>query len=110
MRLLPLPCLAVLKPASVPHDEAAANEATADGKEPEALPHRLALVLKANDARVLLFDEKSKNPFESALADFDVQYSGQVILFQATSKAAVEGDPMLRPDKEFGFRWFIPEL
>jgi hypothetical protein len=33
-----------------------------------------------------------------------------VILFQVTSKAAVEGDPMLKPDKEFGFSWFIPEL
>jgi hypothetical protein len=59
---------------------------------------------------VLLFDENSKNPFESALTDFEVQYSGQVILFQATSKAAVEGDPMLAPKKEFGFNWFIPEL
>jgi subfamily B ATP-binding cassette protein HlyB/CyaB len=73
-------------------------------------PYRLALVLKANDARVLLFDENSKNPFESALTDFEVQYSGQVILFQSTSKAAVEGDPMLARKKEFGFNWFIPEL
>ncbi len=32
------------------------------------------------------------------------------MLFQATSKAAVEGDRMLAPKKEFGFDWFIPEL
>lgn len=113
---LPLPCLAVLRPA-VPQASPAANDAAtpppAQGEGGTAVPpqhHRLALVLKADDARVLLFDEQSKTPFERALADFDAQYSGQVILFQAASKAAVEGDPMLRPDKEFGFGWFIPEL
>jgi len=120
---LPLPCLAVLKPASAQHPVAAANESitpsplTGEGGgegagegQDVSPPYRLALVLKANDARVLLFDETSKNPFESALADFDAQFSGQVILFQATSKAAVEGDPMLARKKEFGFNWFIPEL
>ena len=120
---LPLPCLAVLKPASAQHPVAVANESitppplTGEGGcegagegQDVSPPYRLALVLKANDARVLLFDETSRNPFESALADFDAQFSGQVILFQATSKAAVEGDPMLKPDKEFGFSWFIPEL
>lgn len=115
---LPLPFLAVLKPTAVPHPVEAANQTIPastlpeDGEgEPKAPPpHRLALVLKADDARVLLFDEKSKNPFESALAEFDIQYSGQVILFQALSKAAVEGDPMLKEKKEFGFHWFIPEL
>jgi subfamily B ATP-binding cassette protein HlyB/CyaB len=120
---LPLPCLAVLKPASAQHPVAAANESitpsplTGEGGgegagegQDVSPPYRLALVLKANDARVLLFDENSKNPFESALTDFEVQYSGQVILFQSTSKAAVEGDPMLARKKEFGFNWFIPEL
>ena len=105
---LPLPCLAVLKPASVARAEPAANDPV--NPEPPVAPHRLALILKANNARVLLFDEKSKSPFEAALADFDVEYSGQVMLFQASSKAATEGDPMLQPKKEFGFSWFIPEL
>ncbi len=116
---LPLPCLAVLKPASAPHPETAANDSIHSAPSPGAgggegasssPPHRLALILRVHDARVLLFDETSKNPFESALADFELQYSGQVILFQAASKAAIEGDPMLKPDKEFGFSWFIPEL
>ena len=106
---LPLPCLAVLKPASVPHTEPAANDAATGGEAP-APPHRLVLVLKANNTKLLLFDEKSKNPFESALKDFELQYAGEVMLFQATSKAAVEGDPMLQEKKEFGFSWFIPEL
>jgi subfamily B ATP-binding cassette protein HlyB/CyaB len=119
LRGLPLPCLAVLKPA-VRQADSAANDAVSptpmmkDGSEAgEEAPlqhHRLALVLKADDARLLLFDENSKSPFETALTDFEAQYSGQVILFQAASKAAVEGDPMLKPNTEFGFNWFIPEL
>ena len=103
---LPLPCLAVLKPA--PHPVPAASELIApspstgkdEGEDKSESapppPYRLALVLKANEARVLLFDEKSNNPFEAPLADFEAQYSGRVILFQATSKAAVEGDQMLQ--------------
>src|SRR5215217_5543177 len=64
---LPLPCLAVLKPASVAHPIEAANQAIAasvpseaEGEPEVPPPHRLVLVLKADDARVLLFDEKSK--------------------------------------------------
>ena len=106
---LPLPCLAVLRPAAAPAAESAANDAGGTA-QPESPPHRLVLVLKANNAKVLLFDEKRKNPFEAGLKEFESQYAGQVMLFQATSKAAVEGDPMLQQKKEFGFSWFIPEL
>ena len=116
---LPLPCLAVLKPAAGPHPDSAANDSitaapslraggSEDSKPPQ--PHRLVLVLTADAARVLLFDEKSKDPFEAALSDFAVQYSGQVILFQASSQASAEGDPLLQEKPAFGFRWFIPEL
>src|SRR5207244_3158533 len=57
---LPLPCLAVLKPAPVPHVDPAANESIAPstGEAEIPPPHRLALVLRANNARVLIFDEK----------------------------------------------------
>ena len=116
---LPLPCLAVLKPAAAPHPESAANdpithslsqtESGGDGTAPPQT-HRLVLVLQADAARVLLFDETSKNPFDASLADFDLQYAGQVILFQAGAQAAVEGDPLLEEKPAFGFRWFIPEL
>ena len=116
---LPLPCLAVLKPAAAPHPESAADdpithslsqtESRGDGTA-AAQTHRLVLVLKADAARVLLFDETSKNPFDAALADFETQYAGQVILFQAGAQAAVEGDPLLEEKPAFGFRWFIPEL
>jgi subfamily B ATP-binding cassette protein HlyB/CyaB len=116
---LPLPCLAVLKPSAAPHPDTAANDPANSVRDPAqsagqnaapSPPHRLVLVLKANEACVLLFDEQSENPFEAALADFEMQYAGQVILFQANSKAAVDGDPLLEAKPAFGFRWFVPEL
>lgn len=119
LRGLPLPCLAILKP-DVAQGDVAANDAVTplmgEGRgegAPSPKPvehHRLALVLKADDTRILLFDEKSKNPFESALADFDARFTGQVMLFIATEKAAAQDDPLLTQKPEFGFRWFIPEL
>ncbi len=48
--------------------------------------HRLALVLKADAARVLLFEETSSNPFEAALGDFELRFAGQVVLVSATEK------------------------
>ncbi len=87
------------------------GEGRGEGEEaPSPSHYHLALILKADDSRVLLFDETSKTPVETDVADFAARYSGQVILFQAESKAAVEGDPLLQQKKEFGFSWFIPEL
>jgi len=86
------------------------GEGRGEGEEAPPQHHHLALILKADEARVLLFDETSKTPVETGLDDFAARYSGQVILFQAESKGAVEGDPLLQQKKEFGFSWFIPEL
>ncbi len=68
------------------------------------------LVLKASDTKILLFDEKSENPFEIALKDFAVDYAGQVVLFMAGEKSLDQSDPALKESPEFGFKWFIPEL
>jgi subfamily B ATP-binding cassette protein HlyB/CyaB len=116
---LPLPCLAVLKPASAPHPVPAANDAVTPspsqgegGGEGSTSPHphRLVLILKATDSTVLLFDDKSRNAFETALKDFASDYAGQVVLFIAGEKGLAASDPALKETREFGFKWFIPEL
>lgn len=109
---LPLPCLAVLKPAPAePQDPSSAAPGDAGGATPDPVQlYRLALVLKADDKQVVLFDEKSKNPFNAVLKDFEVLYAGQVVLFAAGTKASTAVDPMLQEQREFGFKWFIPEL
>ena len=103
---LPLPCLVVLKPEPA---EPQADAPPASGSDPVQL-HRLALVLKADDKQVVLFDEKNKNPVNSALADFESQFTGQVVLFAPSTKTPAEADSKLQEQSEFGFKWFIPEL
>ena len=111
---LPLPCLAILKPASAPNPDSVANDAitlpAAAGEGGAPLLHRLVVVVKANDTRVLLFGDESPNPYESALADFELEFAGQVVLFNAGEKALDASDPTLKATPEFGFKWFIPEL
>ena len=98
---LPLPGLAILKPA--PRSAHEENTVT-------PFFHRLALVIKADAARVLLFDQQTQKPFTQSLEDFEAQYAGRMILFAPGSKAAAEADPALQEKHGFGFRWFIPEL
>jgi subfamily B ATP-binding cassette protein HlyB/CyaB len=115
---LPLPGLAVLKPAA-PHPDLAANdsdtlsptegEGGGEGRTPPQ-HHRLALVLKADNARVLLFDQQNQNPLTKSLEEFEAQYAGTVILFAPESRGLAESDPALKEPQEFGFKWFIPEL
>ena len=103
---LPLPCLAVLKPRPA---EPQADSFSAPGADPVQL-YRLVLVLKADGNQVLLFDEKSKNPVNSELRDFESQFAGHVVLFAPRAKAPADADPALPEKREFGFKWFIPEL
>ena len=116
---LPLPGLAVLKPAPASSDASrsdirspalGAGTGTGDATGRTHDFHRLALIIKAEGARVLLFYQKSQNPFTQSLEEFEAQYAGQMILFAPEAKAALETDPALQEKHEFGFRWFIPEL
>ena len=127
---LPLPSLAVLKPAANP-DASSVSSATpspSGGRAAqhargitgeEEVPgtsnttksfHRLALILKADGERVLLFDQHSQTPFTKTLKEFEDLYAGQVLLFAPGDKAALDIDPAAQEKREFGFKWFIPEL
>lgn len=128
---LPLPCLAVLKPPGGGLAHAAGEAAsrapagaraarapgldagTAPAAEPDAEDsptHGLALVLRADGARVLLFEEGGRNPVEMTLADFEARFAGECVLFIASEKETAAGDPLLAQKPAFGFGWFIPEL
>ena len=90
---LPLPCLVVLKPRPAQFQEQTAAASSSFAQEETAPFHRLALVLKADDTRVLLFDEQNRNPFDASLQEFGAQYTGQVVLFIASAQASAEVDP-----------------
>jgi subfamily B ATP-binding cassette protein HlyB/CyaB len=113
---LAAPYLAVFKPsdearaAAENPQSAATADAAAEALPAEAIKHRLVLVLKADPANLVLFDQKSTSPFPVTPADFDSQYAGQVLLFIAASQGEADADPTLKEPPAFGFKWFIPEL
>jgi ATP-binding cassette, subfamily B, bacterial HlyB/CyaB len=133
LAMLPLPCLVILKPApQVPSDPddlvftATAKRDRLDDAATRALdgerPHdteselssvafnRLALVIKADGNRVLLFVQDRQNPFTQTLEEFESLYSGEAILFAPEPGAGLELEPELRRKRQFNFSWFVPEL
>ena len=120
---LPLPGLAILMPDERPTPSFAKNAtlspAPEEGLDGEVTPaiaqtanhfHRLALILKVDGERVLLFDQQSPAPFTKTLPEFEQSYAGEVILFAPEGEAALDPDPASQEKREFGFKWFVPEL
>ena len=105
---LPQPFLTVLKPRAagtqpeVPRNSEAARSGS--------LPNRLAVVLKCDAERILYATENSSAPVTATLKDFDREYAGTVMLCAPEPPALSEADEALVRPREFGFRWFVPEL
>jgi ATP-binding cassette, subfamily B, bacterial HlyB/CyaB len=94
---LPLPCVGFVRAAE------AANEARAEG----AASPTLALLVRADQERVLYFLAGEEVPRSLAVGDFAAHFEQTVLL------AARKAPPLDDPDAErsaFGFRWFVPEL
>jgi len=108
LHALPQPFLAVLKPdatavsAETAHDPESARSAP--------MPNRLAVVLKCDGERILYATESSSAPVTATLKDFDEEYAGTVVLCAPEAPALSEDDEALIRPREFGFKWFVPEL
>lgn len=104
----PTPCVALLT-ADRPATE---NEDAAAGPEPEAdQSHqaRLSLVTEVTPERIVLFEAGTNAPVELSPEAFSARYLGLVFL------VAKQRDKVSDPDsvdeiRQFGFRWFVPEL
>ena len=104
---LTLPCLALLQPALATTPESP----LAIGLQPDAtVPCNPVLVIKADGERVLFFEAGSQTPTVLPVARFNARFTGQVILFAARARAVKDADTSDLARKEFGFRWFVPEL
>lgn len=103
-----LPCLAVIAPTS--SAESVGQAGVGGNAEKKSETYRLALVLRADNDRILLLDENQQTPVTLPISEFDSRYAGSALLF--TTAFAVSGgeDGSSRSAREFGFRWFIPEL
>ena len=129
---LPLPCLAVLNPVDTGVSNQAASPAASspvsessvvrpqaelvDELPPTAAStvaprhHGLALVFRVDDERIGYFEESQPKPNVLPLAEFAALYAGQVMLFAPARTDEVADDSGAFKNREFGFRWFIPEL
>lgn len=85
------------------------KQAAATDGEPAAPPqleeHGLALMAKIDAGKVLFFEPGSQEPQHLPLSEFSARCAGHVLQFSAPKSKGVD-----ESDKEFGFRWFVPEL
>ncbi|MGH7967077.1 MAG: ABC transporter transmembrane domain-containing protein, partial [Candidatus Binatia bacterium] len=85
---LAFPCLGVLKPRS-----------------PE--PHSLALIVKADNQRVLHFQHGNDSAQTIPASEFTQHFEPNVLTFDRKPSSVKED---VSPAGKFGLRWFIPEL
>ena len=98
---LALPSLVVLKPVEVDETPQAPPE--------QAAPHSLALILKADDERLLLLEAGAESPKALSIGEFGAIFAGTAIL--AAPESPPVSDDEAQPQAEaFGFKWFVPEL
>jgi subfamily B ATP-binding cassette protein HlyB/CyaB len=103
-----LPCLVVLRneePAASAPDSASA--APTEAAAPTAC---LALVAQTNDTHVALFHVNHSEPTTLTRDEFARLFTGTVFLTALQPSAVKDPDSPFSQQREFGFRWFIPEL
>ena len=102
---LVFPCLAALNPpiSHPPELEAATESGQTASQQPET--HGLVLLVKIEAGKVLFFAPGSQELQRLPPGEFSSRCAGHVLQF-----AAPKGKGVGEADKEFGFRWFVPEL
>ena len=106
-----LPCLVFLKPVAVSASVAARQDA-ANGHAADEVPTSfsgIALLVKAEDNRLLMFPAGTNEPKVMPEPEFDAQYSG-FALEVAIAPESPADDIQSGRTPEFGFRWFYSEL
>jgi len=74
-------------------------------------PVGLALVVRADDERLLFFRAQSNTAETMAVAEFVQRFEPEVLLLTHEAAANIMADDLqMHGPQKFGFRWFIPEL
>ncbi|MDI1277243.1 peptidase domain-containing ABC transporter [Methylobacter sp.] len=102
---LNFPCFAALNPV-IDSDLAKAQSEPDMQAEQQLETHGLALLVRLEKGTVLFFEPGSQEPRQLPLTEFTIRCAGHVLQFAAPKSKAVDEDE----GKEFGFRWFVPEL
>jgi ATP-binding cassette, subfamily B, bacterial HlyB/CyaB len=99
---LSTPFVAVLKSSVAP-----GGEPKTDGELP---PSQLAIVIKCDATGVSYFAPGKQRPATATLEEFRGQFEGKVLLCTPAAPELKGEDAASAAPREFGFRWFIPEL
>ena len=115
---LPLPAVAFLRraPAAQPDELAPAQQAPPDAEQ--SPPLHAVLILKTDGHKLLYFRAGSQTPETITTEEARVRFEPEILLAgrgrtaEATAGADVEAEfaGLVAEKKEFGFRWFLPEL
>jgi ATP-binding cassette, subfamily B, bacterial HlyB/CyaB len=99
---MPTPYVAILRG---PSDPAKLDEAD---DQPQSL--RLVIVVKCDGKSVSYFEAGKQHPTTAALEEFGKQFAGKVMLCAPAAPELKGEDAESKGIREFGFRWFVPEL
>ena len=133
-----LPCLAILKISSLQAGTAALDssadasiiDSVADQQptqQTESIPtHPIALILSLDKDRVLLIEHGQAQPQTLAIKDLEDRLTGDFFMVRKAVETVADDEEaigvagagnakqananQINPPKEFGFKWFIPEL
>lgn len=107
---LPLPCVAVLKPSGAQAVRLEEAPAQASHGERMTRPHALALVVKADAERIVMFEPDAAAGATLSPEEFNLRYAGELMLFARQPAPPTDADALAGRQGAFGFLWFIPEL
>lgn len=117
-----LPCLAILKPNLQQPDAPIANIAAEPlTKQPESSSqYPVALILSIDNERVLLLEHDQAQPQTLNIKDVESRLTGDFLMVRKAAETFAGDEEgieeksatakQLNVQKEFGFKWFIPEL
>lgn len=116
-----LPCLAVLKPSSQSETQSPLSDAlnpehstpSPSASNQAIPPYSIALILRRDEQRLLVLQPNQAEPITVNIDDFAKQITGDFLMVRkAEETVADDGNTISASnvDKDFGFRWFIPEL
>jgi subfamily B ATP-binding cassette protein HlyB/CyaB len=95
------PCLVTLRPGP---------------QEVDGLTHngcaraRIGLVAQVANGQIILFRPGTNQSVHLSIAEFDQEYLGSLFLLTPEAERTQDPDGAIHKTKQFGFRWFIPEL
>ena len=103
---LPVPFVALLKPTTSLASEE--NEGGPADEHPE--PYRLAIIVKCDSHSISYYEKSRQNPFTTTTKEFERLFTGKVMLCVPAASELKGPDAAADGRREFGFRWFVPEL